>query len=152
MQSDTTFQFMPADTRASTHQNCLDVAQQVLDRAPTVGLAHLVQAVAFDGLGRAQERDRALAVSQAHASFEGWQAIRRIRVGLPALDTLSTDARAALSADIAFLMIERWGIEQIAPLFISLPDAREFIESVAQQAKPQSQRQLISALRRYAQG
>lgn len=152
VQFDTTMQFMTAETKTAVHQNCLVLADRVLDRAPTVGLAYLVQAAAYDHSGSEQDRNRALTLAQRHAPFEGWQAIRRMRMALPVLDRLNGEARTALAADIAFLMMGNWGTDQIAPLFIATPDARAFIEDIAQRAEPGRQQQFLRVLRQYASG
>lgn len=151
VQTDPLFKFMAPEPQGVVHQNCLKIAEQILTRAPTFGLAHLVQATAHSGLGNAHDRDAALVVAQKTAPHEGWQAIRRVQLGLPSLTTLDPRAQGAVAADLHFMMMTDWGVRQIAPLFVTHPNARVLIESVAQRADPVRQQQLINALRIYTQ-
>lgn len=147
VQIDPMFQFMPPDLQAIIHENCLNLSAQTLSRAPTFGLAHLVQANAHTALGDAGSRNRALTYAQRYAPLEGWQAIRRVQLGLDVLNTLDAAARQAVEADLTFMMMTHWGVQQIAPLFVAKPDSRAMIEAVAQDADPARQQQLITALR-----
>lgn len=151
VQTDPLFQFMPPEQQAIVHENCLNLSERVLLRAPTYGLAHLVQASAHTSLGNVERRDNALRYAQQYAPLEGWQAVRRLRLAVPLLTTLDTRAAEAVEADLAFMMMSDWGVQQIAPLFIANPNARAIIETVAQNADTARQQQLIGALRRYAQ-
>ena len=87
---------------------------------------------------------------QAFAPSEGWQALRRVDLGLQRLDRLDPAARHALDQDLSFLMATGFGSAAIAQHYVANPDHRALIEAKIAALPNNALNRFISDLRQAA--
>ena len=119
----------PSDVKNDVLQACDDVAGRVTRGTPTFAMGYLVQAQTADGLHDDAASNAAVTRGQAFAPWEGWQALRRVDLGMQRLNRLDPAARHALDQDLSFLMATGFGSAAIAQHYVANPDHRALIEA-----------------------
>ncbi|EEW24571.1 hypothetical protein Rsw2DRAFT_2517 [Rhodobacter ferrooxidans] len=151
--------------RSGVHRACDALAQDSLQMSPTFGMAHLVAAQAASARGDAVARDAALVQGQAFAPTEGWQALRRIELGLSGRSDLGRSdlgapdlgppdldptAQAALARDLRFVLATDWGSLPVARLYAASVRRPPLIEAALRDLPGSAQAAFLDHLRRLA--
>lgn len=139
-----------SDIKNNVLQICDDFADRATARTPTFAMGYLVKAQTADGLQDLAASNAALVKGQAFAPFEGWQALRRVDLGLRHPDRLDAAARRALEQDLSFLMATGFGSVSIAKLYVANPDHRALIEAQIGSLPTEAQNRFLSELKQAA--
>ncbi len=140
----------PSDVKNNVLRACNDFGQHATARAPTVAIGYLVQAQTAAGLKDEAASNLALVRGQAFSPLEGWQALRRVDLGLQRLNLLDPAARHALDQDLTFLMATGFGSAAIARHYVTHPDHRALIEAKITDLPNAAQNRFLSDLKRAA--
>lgn len=145
--SSVSFRLLPETSMQRVQESCSTLAEAILTRAPTTGLAQLVL---MQGAVDPDVRSRQLALAQAIAPREAMQVKLRIEAGLDHFDTLSSDARLATQADMALLLSTTWGRSWLSAVYLDRADTRSGIAEVLATVPEPDQRAFLALLKRSA--
>ena len=140
----------PSDITNNVLRGCYDFAQRATSWTPTFAMGYLVRAQTAAGLKDDAASNLALVRSQAFAAFEGWQALRRVDLGIRRLDRIDSAARLALDQDLSFLLATDFGSVSIADLYVANPDHRPLIEARIAGLPNEAQNRFLSRLKQAA--
>jgi hypothetical protein len=132
-------------------QNCLAIADKVLEQSPTMSFAWEVRAAANGVLGDFSSMNNDLVASWRTGPNEQWVAEHRSNTAETYLSKLDAEARRAHEQDLAILVLSNSGIASIAQRYMRQPDFRERITEIVSKMSDQDQRRFVGSVRRAAQ-
>ncbi|MGP9789678.1 hypothetical protein [Roseinatronobacter sp. NSM] len=144
---------LPAATRQSMAEICLERAEEILRMAPTRSVAHLAAAVSRWRLGASDTAIDALQRAQDTARFEGWLSSRRLQFALEmAFDDGATpeaqDAILAIAASEFETLLSSGPLtDDLVEIYQSQPRAREWFIQTLETLPAQQQQRFIVRLR-----
>ncbi len=141
------FGLLPEASKRPVREACAGLAQDVLRRSPTTGLAHLVLA---QGADTDERRSETLVLAQATSPLEAFQVKLRTVVGLKNFDGLNERALAAVQKDVAVLLSADWGRRWLASAYLADESNREFLTAAIEKAPASDQSAFLAALKRAA--
>ncbi|WP_084860735.1 hypothetical protein [Salibaculum halophilum] len=142
------FDLYPTDARRRFSQACQARAEHILDRNPTLSIAHLARAVSNHQIDDLQAAMRDLRRARASAPNEGWIARERVQLALTLAKVGAPEARDIARADILMMMSERPLRRSLAGIYSQAEDQQDFIVSVIDDAPNADQRAFLRAVRR----
>ena len=142
------FDLYPTDAQRRVAQACHARAEHVLDRNPTLSIAHLARAVSNHQIGDLQAAMRDLRRARTSAPNEGWLARERLQLALTLAEDGAAEARDIARGDILVMMGERPLRQSLAAIYGQAEDQQDFIVSVIDDASNADQRAFLRAVRR----
>lgn len=140
--------FLDKQQKSQLDQRCADLAAALTASSPLNAHAWLVGAMAAAKQGAWQRVDADLSASQAAAPTQNWLATIRLELGLSHLDQRGPTAIEALEMDVGMLAGTEPGARLLAEHYVSLPAARDFIESRLETEPPLIQRRFVNTVAR----
>ena len=129
LQASLLISLQPSDIKNNVLRGCDDFAKRATIWTPTFAMGFLVQAQTANKFDDDSASNAAFTRSRAFAPLEGWQALRRVDLGMQRQDRLDPAARNALDQDLSFLMGTGFGLAAIAQHYVANPDHRAWIEA-----------------------
>ena len=132
--------------RQAMFNHCAEMAQSIVEAAPTYSFAWFILAVAAEEGGDIARLSEALLRSQQTAPYQEWLALSRASLALDHLDQLSTESAAALAEDIRVALVSRRGVTWAAQRYVLQPELRELLTDIVELAPGALQRSFLSAV------
>ncbi|MBR3370028.1 MAG: hypothetical protein IKG52_05305 [Rhodobacteraceae bacterium] len=144
---------LPAGTRRSMAELCLERAQDILRAAPTRSVAHMAAAVSLWRLGEPEAATQALQRAQDTGLFEGWLSSRRLQLAV----SMAFEEAASLEPkdDILVVAVPEFETllssgpltDDLVEIYQSHPRAREWFIQTLETLPAQQQQRFIVRLR-----
>jgi len=141
------FGLLPEAPQRQVREACAGLAQEVLKRSPTTGLAHLVLA---QGADDDEMRSKTLVVAQATSPLEAFQVKLRTTVALKHSDGLNANALSAVQTDVALLLSADWGRRWLASAYLAEDSNRQILTAAVEKVPASDQSAFLAVLRQAA--
>ncbi|MCP5037659.1 MAG: hypothetical protein GY945_08675 [Rhodobacteraceae bacterium] len=138
----------PQIARQNIAHSCNARADAILERTPTLAIAHLAKAVSLFKLGELARAFEGLERAALTAPNEGWIATLRVTLALNLAREGEAGALEIVKPDIILLLGAPHLVDNLVSIYRLWPDYQEWLVSVIELAPNPDQKRFVEALRR----